>query len=222
MLEIKKGIKHMKIIDKDLYQFSTYIAPINLSFHQYLLSKDEPILFHTGNIQQAKALLPQLKDILNVKTLKYIFISHFESDECGGLAHLLEHFPEAKPICSEVTARQLIGFGLVNDIIVKKPGERLTANDFELEFISYPSEMHLWEGLLVMESRRGIFFSSDLMMRFGEANGTIVESNWQAEINNIRPEQVPDPERLLLLQQTLKQLNPRFVAPGHGPCLKFV
>jgi hypothetical protein len=40
------------------------------------------------------------------------------------------------------------------------------------------------------------------------------------EINNIRSEQVPDPVRRAQLQQTLIQLNPRFVATGHGPCLK--
>jgi len=210
----------MSIIDQDLHQFSAYIQPINLSFHQYLLSADESLLLHTGNIQQATALVPRLKAMLNGKMLKYIFISHFEADECGGLSHILEHFPEAKPICSEVTARQLSGFGLANDFITKKPGERLTTNDYELEFLSYPSEMHLWEGLLVMETRRGIFFSSDLMLRFGEANGTVVESNWLREINDIRPEQVPDPERRAQLQQTLAQLDPGFVATGHGPCLK--
>ena len=212
----------MSIIDQDLHQFSTYIPPINLSFHQYLLSTDEPLLLHTGNVQQAVALVPQLKAILNSKTLKYIFVSHFEADECGGLSHILEHFPDAKPICSEVTARQLSGFGLANEFITMNPGERLTTNDYELEFFSYPSEMHLWEGLLVMENRRGIFFSSDLMMRFGEANGTIVESNWHTEITNIRSEQVPDPERRAQLQQSLMKLEPRFVATGHGPCLKII
>lgn len=210
----------MTTIYQDLHQFSTYIPSINLSFHQYLLSNDEPILFHTGNIQQATALVPQLKVVLNGKALKYIFVSHFEEDECGGLSHILEHFPEAKTICSEVTARQLRGFGLAKAFITKKPGERLTTDNYELEFFSYPSEMHLWEGLLVMETSRGIFFSCDLMIRFGEANGTLVESIWQTEINNIRPEQVPDPERRIQLQKTLRQLNPEFVAAGHGPCLK--
>ena len=210
----------MSIIDQNLHQFSTYIQPINLSFHQYLLSTDEPLLLHTGNIQQATALVPQLKAVLNGKTLKYIFVSHFEADECGGLSHILEHFPEAKPICSETTARQLSGFDLVNEVITKKPGEKLITNAYDLEFFSYPSEMHLWEGLLAMENQRGIFFSSDLMIRFGEANGSILESNWHTEINNIRSEQVPDPLRRAQLQQTLTQLNPRFVATGHGPCLK--
>lgn len=210
----------MQTIYQDLYQFSTHFQPINLSFHQYLLYSDEPILVHTGNIHQAAALLPNLKNILNGKPLKYIFISHFEADECGGLYEVLKHYPDAKPICSEVTARQLGGFGIINDVIIKKPGEKLITDSYELEFISYPSEMHLWEGLLAIENKRGIFFSSDLMINFGEANGAVVNSSWQNEIDNIKPYQIPDPELREKLQQNLKQLNPKFVATGHGPCLK--
>jgi flavorubredoxin len=210
----------VSVIYQDLHQFSTYISPINLTFHQYLLSANEPILFHTGNIQQATKMAPELKTILEDTNLKYIFVSHFEADECGGLTYLLEHFPQAKPICSEVTARQLAGFGLAQEFITKKPGEKLTTEGYELEFFSYPSEMHLWEGLLVLERKREIFFSSDLMIRFGDASGTVVESNWKTEIDDIRMEQVPDPERRIQLQQILKQLHPKFVATGHGPCLK--
>jgi flavorubredoxin len=210
----------MQRIEQDLYQFSKYIPPIDLSFHQYLLMADDPILFHTGNAQQAADLIPQLKAALDGKTLKYIFVSHFEADECGGLSLILGSFPEAKTICSEVTARQLSGFGYKNEVIIKKPGEKLSSDSYELEFISYPSEMHLWEGLLAMENKRGIFFSSDLMIRPGEANGTIVDSNWNTEINNIRPGQVPDLERLSQLQKALVQLSPRLVATGHGPCLR--
>ena len=67
----------MLIISQDLYQFTTYIQQINLSFHQYLLFADEPLLVHTGNVRQAEDMLPQLKVSLNHKDLKYIFISHF-------------------------------------------------------------------------------------------------------------------------------------------------
>jgi flavorubredoxin len=207
-------------IDQDLYQFSTYIQPIDLSFQQYLLLTDEPILFHTGNVQQAATLIPQLKAELNGKTLKYIFISHFEADECGGLSIILDNFPEAKTICSEVTARQFEGFGFKKKVLIIKPGEKLISNSYELEFLSYPSEMHLWEGLLVIEKQRGIFFSSDIMIRHGESNGTIVDSNWDTEVINITNDQVPDPIRLEMLQKTLGVLNPRLVATGHGPCLK--
>jgi flavorubredoxin len=219
LIHIKGGI-YMTTIYEDLYQFSSYIPPINLSFHQYLLLGDEPVLVHTGSIQQAEALIPQLKEILNRKALKYIFISHFESDECGGLSVILKHFPEAMPVCSEVTARQLSGFGIASDVIVKKPGEKLITKDYELEFIGYLSEMHLWEGLLLIENKRNIFFSSDLMFRLGKAAGEIIDGNWHTEVDSISPMQVPDPESRLHLQQTLGKLNPKFIATGHGPCVK--
>ena len=99
----------MSIIHNDLHQFSNYIPTINLSFHQYLLLTDEPILVHTGSINQTETLIPKLKEVLGDKELKYVFVSHFESDECGGLSLLLKNFPQVKTICSEITARQLIG-----------------------------------------------------------------------------------------------------------------
>lgn len=210
----------MTFISKDLYQFNSYVEPINLTFHQYLLLGNEPLLVHTGNVMQAEALVPELKDVLNGKELKYIFISHFEADECGGLSLILEHFPKAKTICSEVTARQLNGFGIKAEIITKKAEETLNTDNYELEFINYPSEMHLWDGLLVIENKREIFFSSDLMFALGKEIGTIKESDWNAEVNSIKPEQIPDNNKLKDLQETLKKLKPNFIATGHGPCLK--
>lgn len=209
----------MLIFPPDLYQFSSHFQPIDLSFHQYLLNCPQPLLVHTGNHQQATAMLPALKELLGNRSLAYIFISHFEADECGGLPLLLQHFPDVQPICSEVTARQLAGFGMADSLIIKKPAEKLITDDYELEFISYPSEMHLWDGLLLMENRRKIFFSSDLMLQFGEACGKTIKADWQVEVSKISPEQIPDPEKRLLLQKTLSELTPAFVATGHGPCL---
>ncbi len=207
-------------ITHDLYQYSTYVNQINLSFHQYLLMGDEPVLFHTGNAEQAEALIPWLEEKLGKKKLKYIFVSHFESDECGGLTLILERFPDAVMVCPEVTARQFIGFGYKLNTLIKKPGEKLVSDSFELEFISYPSEMHLWEGLLAIENRRGIFFSSDIMIRFGESGGKVVDSDWKTEIDNISSAQIPDPNLLIQLQTALRKYDPSFVATGHGPCLR--
>ena len=211
----------MSIIYNDLYQFNSYIPPINLSFHQYLLLTDEPVLVHTGSMDQTETLIPQLKEVLGNKKLKYIFVSHFESDECGGLSLLLKTFPEVKTICSEVTARQLMGFRITDEAIIKRPGEKLISSDYELEFISYPSEVHLWEGILLVENKRGIFFSSDLIFRMGEANGEVIDGNWQKEVDNITLQQIPSTEQRAKVQQTLSELNPKFAAVGHGECLKF-
>jgi flavorubredoxin len=204
----------------DLQMFNSYLGFVDLSFNQYLLLGTEPLLIHTGTRDHAGEMLPMLKALLGEKKLSYIFISHFESDECGGLSLLKENFPEAKPICSQVTARQLTGFGIAADIMAKAPGEVMVTSDFKLRFISYPSEMHLWEGLIAFEEKRGLLFSSDLFIRRGVVKEPIINSTLEEEIQNISPQQIPNPAEYTAVQQNLRSIPVKYIIPGHGPCLK--
>ncbi len=210
----------MQTIFPELYQFSTYNQVIDLDFHQYLLLTEEPLLIHTGNVEQASFLLPKLKEILCGQLLSYIFVSHFEADECGGINLILEEFPQAKVLVSEVTARQFTGFGFSCDFLVKRAGESLAVKGGKLEFIGYPAEMHLWEGLLLFEKSRGIFFSSDLMVSPGESHGRILASNWQDELDRVGIQQIPHKIELAKLKGELVKITPTFIATGHGPCIK--
>lgn len=212
----------MTNIYSDLYQFTDVMEPMKLSMHQYLLLTDEPVLIQTGAVPQAQKTLPQLKELLGDKQLKYILISHFESDECGGISLVLQEYPEAIPVCSEVTARQLWGFGLARNIQIKQPGETFSGSDFEFKAISYPAEMHMWEGLLFMETKRNILFSSDLMFQMGETHEQVIESNWSDAIKASGADQLPTPEMQNKLLADLETLSPAFVASGHGPCMKIV
>jgi len=207
-------------VSKQIYMFNTYIEKINLSFNQYLLLGQEPILVHTGSFQQAAELLPLLKCALKGKPLAYVFISHFESDECGGLSLILEHYPQVKVICSQITARQLGGFGISCELRVVNPKDILQIGEYEFEFIGYPSEMHLWKGLLAFERKQGILFSSDLFMRPGSLVSPVAETKWSEEVDKITLQQVPSPEAKEVLQNTLRNLLVQAVALGHGPFLK--
>lgn len=211
-------MEQIKILD-DLYLFRTLNQDINLTFNQYLLLGAQPILIHTGNAHHAAELVPKIRAILGKEDLSYVYFSHFEADECGGLSIIHNQFPQAKPICSQVSARQLRGFGFDYDFIVKVPGEWLETPEYKLNFISYPAEMHLWEGLLAFETQRKIFFSSDLLLRMGVASATPVEADWHQEIRNITPQQIASPEARHTLQQTLSALPVKYVATGHGPFL---
>lgn len=212
-------MQKIKIFD-NLYMFNTYNPQINLSFNQFLLLGEEPMLIHTGSIQMTEALIPMLKEILGDKKLSYIFVSHFESDECGGLSLLLEHFPDAKTICSAVTARQLMGFGITKNAVSKAPDETLVLNNLSFKFITYPSEMHLWEGLLAFETTKGLLFSSDLFIRMGEVTEPIVASSLKDEVMKIAPHQIPDPNAHKAVQGILSGLSVNYIIPGHGPVLK--
>lgn len=210
----------MTKIYADLYQFTDLMEPIKLSIHQYLLLTEEPVLIQTGAVSQAQATLPKLKQLLNGKPLAYILASHFESDECGGLSLVLQEYPEAITVCSEITARQLWGFGLAKKIMIKKPGELFSGKGFEFEVIAYPSEMHMWEGILFLETKRGIFFSSDLMFQMGETEGKIIESSWEEAIQASGADQLPSIGMQEKLLKDLHAIAPAFVASGHGPCIK--
>jgi flavorubredoxin len=156
------------------------------------------------------------------RALNHILISHFESDECGGLSLVAREYPEATAVCSETTARQIGGFGIARNVEVKAPGETFSGNDFEFNVTAFPSEIHLWEGVLFTESRRGIFFSSDLMFQMGETHGQITESRWEDAVAASGADQIPIPDMRDRLLRDLRAMSPAFVASGHGACIKIV
>ncbi|WP_400256863.1 hypothetical protein [Methanomethylophilus alvi] len=47
--------------------------------------------------------------------MDYIFVSHMESDEYGGIRIFLERYPDAKVICSRLASRELPGLGVECD-----------------------------------------------------------------------------------------------------------
>lgn len=210
----------MKEITKDLYQFSMFIPPLDFTIHQYLLAKDPAILFAAGTAQQARAILPELKEILGGRPLKYVFVSHMESDEAGGVFVLQQAYPDLIVLASPLTARELPGYGYAGKILPQKGGAVLEDGGLQLQFIDYPSEVHLQNGLLCYEKNSGILYSADLFLRFGNGVGKTMEADWQKEVKAIPAERVLETQARAVLQDDLLEIQPKFVAVGHGFCLE--
>ncbi|QAA34404.1 MBL fold metallo-hydrolase [Clostridium manihotivorum] len=202
---------------ENVYKFNHSIPNVAINFNQYLVLGKQTLLAHTGNVIIAKNLIPELKKLLGGKSLNYIFVSHFESDECGGINLITEAFPEAEVICSNTTEMQFKGFGFSTKTLVKKPEEVLEVEDLTLKFIKYPSEMHLWEGILAIDTSRNMLFSSDLFIHWDTIKEQEISSNIEAEINNVTLQQVPSPEALEEIKTTLSALDIKYIACGHGP-----
>lgn len=209
----------MKEITKDLYQFSMFIPPLDFTIHQYLLAKDPAILFAAGTAQQARAILPELKEILGGRPLKYVFVSHMESDEAGGVFVLQQAYPDLIVLASPLTARELPGYGYTGKILPQKGGAVLEDGGLQLQFVDYPSEVHLQNGLLCYEKNSGILYSADLFLRFGNGVGKTMAADWQKEVKAIPAECVPETQARAVLQHDLLEIQPKFVAVGHGFCL---
>lgn len=70
--------------------------------------------------------------------------------------------------------------------------------------------------MLLFDRKRRVFFSSHLMIRFGESHDMAVESDWEQEIQNITDVRIPDRAKREDLKKELRNLNPLFIATGHG------
>ncbi len=207
-------------ISKNVYQFSTYYEPVNFTFNQYLVSGDRPMLVQTGAVSITRELVPELRKLLQGAELSCVFISHFESDECGGLGLLLQHFPGARPVCSQTTARQLAGFGICDSSLPQAPAGTLETSDASYTFIGYDSEMHLWQGLVLFEKKRGVLFSSDLFMQFGKPGPDPITSSWRSQLDSLGKDSTLGPERAMNLRRSLESLPVGMIAPGHGACIR--
>lgn len=88
-------------------------------------------------------------------------------------------------ICGQLAARELPGWGYTGEVVAKCGGEVFQEGELDLLFVDYPSEIHDQNGLLVFDKASGIFYSSDLMQRFGGAAGKTIQASWADEVNVI-------------------------------------
>ena len=167
----------MKRIHENLYLFSIYIPPMDFTIHQYLLASDPAILFATGTAQQAKEILPQIQNILGGRELKYIFISHMESDEEGGIFVFRQAYPGVIVICGSLAAHELPGWGYDGAVEIKSGRDELNDGGLSLSFVDYPSEVHDQNGIICFEKKSGIAYSADLLLRYGDGVGKTLKAS---------------------------------------------
>ncbi len=207
-------------ITKNLYQFSVYIPPMDFTIHQYLLASDPAILFAAGTVQQANMILPDIHKILGDRPLKYVFVSHMESDEAAGLFVLQKTWPDLIVICGNLAARELPGYGYTGKIKAVSGKTAMTDAGLNLHFFDYPAEVHGQNGVLCLEKNSGIFYSADLFLRFGNGIGKTMDASWRDEVMAIDAARIPDASQRKNLQDSLLGIRPALAAVGHGFCLK--
>lgn len=201
-----------------VYRIATYDDKIGMFFNQYLIKDEKNTLVHTGSALIFDDVLACIKKVISPEDVAYAFVSHFEADECGALQKLMAVAKNMLPVGPAVTARQLAGFAICNNTVVKSEGDTLDLGRRQLSFITYPSEMHLWDGLLAYEQVDQILFTSDLFVRRGPVAGPIVSARAD-EVLDIARASVPSDEARAELLAKLKALKISIFALGHGPAL---
>ena len=210
-----------EIADK-IYRLSTLIpgvaGPAGLTFNQFLIDADEPLLFHTGMRPLFASVSAAASRVIDVSKLRWITFSHVESDECGTLNEWLAKAPQA------VAAHGRIGCNIwLNDMADRPP--RALANDEVLDLggkkvrrLDTPHLPHCWDAGLMFEETTRTLFTSDIFTTAGDwparTDGDIVGP--AIALEKALPFTAVSPDIIAMLRK-LASMAPRNLALMHGP-----
>jgi len=174
-----EGTRVDEIADR-IFRISTPVPSVaggGITYNQYLLVDDEPLLFHTGKRRMFSQVQEALARVLPLEHLRWISFSHFEADECGALNQFLAAAPQAVPLCG-----RLLAMLSVNDIADREArilgdGEILQTGRFRIQWLDTPHLPHGWEAGLIMEHTTGTLLCSDLFADGGTDHPPVFEGD---------------------------------------------
>jgi flavorubredoxin len=202
-------------VDEDITLFEGHEPGRALTFNTYWIADPQgAVLIHTGS----HSAWPALASVLGTRlgALRYVVVPHFEADECGAIELAVAGRP-VTVLAGPIAARQLTGFGLVEQVRTVRDGEWLSLGHHRLEFIAAPSEVHLGLGLVAYDHTARILFSSDFL---GQMGLSPEEVDVSAGMEEMRQHTMPCPEPFRGLATRLLSLDIQVVAPGHGSILR--
>jgi flavorubredoxin len=166
-------------IAERIYRISTPVdaIPGGFTFNQYLIADQAPLLFHIGPRRMFALVREAVASVIAADSLRYIALSHFESDECGALNEWLAIAPGAVPLCGEIAALTSI-----RDVADRPPkeladGEVLSLGAGSVRWFDAPHLPHGWDCGYLMDERTRTLFCGDLFTQPGSNHPAIVESD---------------------------------------------
>lgn len=206
-------------IAERVYRLSTYVTSgAGLTFNQFLLDADEPLLFACGQRSLFASVSAAAARVVSLDRLRWITFSHVESDECGALNDWLAVAPRA------VAAHGRLACSIwLNEMADRPPrvlgeGEVLDLGGKKVKHIATPHLPHNWEAALCYEETTGTLFCSDLFTQLGECppttTGDVVGPAIATEDGFRFVPVTADTGRVI---RRLGELSPRVLALMHGP-----
>ena len=151
-----------------IHQLTTHAAEINFGFNQYLVTGEEPLLFHTGPRGMFPLVSEAVSRVTPINTLRWITFGHVEADECGGMNEWLGVAPQSTVAHS--TTACIVS---LNDLADRAPrpladGEILDVGGHRMRWIDTPHVPHGWEAGILYDETTCTLFCGDLFTQIGD------------------------------------------------------
>ena len=205
-----------------IYRFATFVpevGPTGMTFNQYFIDDEQPLLFHTGPRAMFPLVAEAIGSITPLDRLRWITFGHVGSDECGSMNNLLAAAPHA-----EVAHGALGCMVSLNDLADRPPvaladGQVIELGRHRVRHIDTPHVPHAWEARVLFEESTGTLLCGDLFTQLGPGpaltDDDIVEPAGRAEdafgATCLTPRTGPT-------IRELAGLEPTTLAVMHGTC----
>lgn len=132
-----------------------------LPVNSYLIRGEAPLLVDTHMRPFGEPLVEELRSLVDLPALRWIWITHMDADHIGNLARLLELCPQAQVVTNFLGQAKMGLLGLPAErAVLVAPGEALDIGDRELRAFT-PPVFDAPETMGFLDSRTRALFSSD-------------------------------------------------------------
>jgi flavorubredoxin len=222
---IENNVWWMGAVDWDRRLFDRLIPlPDGTSYNCYLIQgKEKTALVDAVDPAMKHVLFSRLKT-QGITQIDYVIANHIEQDHSGAIPDVLAAYPSAKAVVSEKGKTFMMSMLDVPEdrIIVVRDGEKLDLGEMTLQFIYFPW-VHWPETMLTWLPQQKILFSCDLfgshlatsdLFVSDEAAVLMAAKRYYAEI------MMPFKTIIGKNLDAVVKLEPRLIAPSHGPLHK--
>jgi len=158
-----------------IYRIATYVDGTRVSFNQFLIDDERPMLVHTGEHGHYESIRAAIAQVLDPAKLAFVALLHFEGDECGGLDRFMQQAPEATLVSSAISAGiNLARFPWSYRILGVTDGDRVELGRHTLRTLETP-HVHHWDSMMFVEEATNSLFPSDLFLQTGDQPAVVRE-----------------------------------------------
>jgi flavorubredoxin len=158
-------------IAPNIFRLSTWIPGITedgFTFNQFLLTGDEPFLFHCGQRQLFPLVSEAISRVVSLEKLRWISFAHVEADECGAVNMMLAAAPSAEVIHGSLAIMLSLG-DMCDRPPVAAPEDGVhDIGGHRLRFIPTPHIPHNWESGLWFDEATRTLLAGDLFTHVGK------------------------------------------------------
>jgi flavorubredoxin len=200
-----------------IYRISTVQSSTPITFNQFLIDDELPMLIHTGEHDHYDQIRAAIKQVLDPSRLAYVALLHFEGDECGGMDRFMEQAHDAELVASALSAGlNLARFPWAYRVRAVCQGERIELGRHTMSVLETP-HVHHWDSMMLIEASTRSLFPSDLFLQPGDQPPIVSEDLGEEMCRFYRQSGIFAAERPVhAVLDRIEPLSPTWTHAMHG------